>query len=148
MISHKIWRFLVAVFSLLMALSYALLIVKKGTTLDGNAIQGGVFLSAGVGLIYHLFKGQREEQEMSGPLTSQAIAEYECALETLGNIIAARSQAIHEERTKEHPDDQKIADLRKEQGELVIERNRLMIEDTDGIRRVISNYGAQVRAQI
>ncbi|QCY09605.1 hypothetical protein ELQ88_00495 (plasmid) [Pseudomonas sp. MPC6] len=85
---------------------------------------------------------------MPGPLTSQQVAEYECAMETIGNAIAARSQAIHEERANPEPNKERLDRLRQEQAELVLERSRISIDDVDSVRRVIAHYGAQVRAQI
>jgi hypothetical protein len=148
MTNSKIWPSIVAGFSLLLGLSYFLLIFNKGGAIDGQAVQGVIFLLASFALLYRIFKRKMEKPVMSEPLTSQAIAEYECALETLGNVVAHLSEAIHDERAKPHPDKQKIEDMRQQQTNLVIERSRLMIEDSDEIRRVISNYGAQVRAQV
>jgi hypothetical protein len=85
---------------------------------------------------------------MPGPLTSQQVAEYECAMETIGNAIAERSQAIHEERSKTEPDTVVLSKLRQEQADLVVERSRISIDDVDSVRRAIDIYGVQVRAKI
>ncbi len=145
---QRIWRTTVGVGSLLIGLSYAVLTVRNGFSVAGELVHAALFFAAGFALIYHSFKPQHEGSQMPGPLTSQQVAEYECAMETIGNAIAARSQAIHEERAKPEPNKELLDRLRQEQAELVLERSRISIDDVDSVHRAIANYGAQVRAQI
>ncbi|RMN07304.1 MULTISPECIES: hypothetical protein [Pseudomonas syringae group] len=148
MLRHRIWRTSVAIGSCIIGLSYAVLSVHHGFEVPGELFHAALFLAAGIALLYHTFKRQNEGSQMPGPLTSQQIAEYECAMETIGNALAARSQAIHDERSKAEPNQEALSKLRQEQADLVIERSKISIDDVDSVRRVIANYGAQVRAQI
>ena len=148
MLKQRIWRTCVAIGSSIIGLSYAVLAVHHGFDVPGELVHAALFLAAGIALLYQTFKRQHEGSQMPGPLTSQQVAEYECAMETIGNALAARSQAIHEERSKAEPDLEALAKLRQDQAELVLERSKISIDDVDTVRRVIANYGAQVRAQI
>jgi hypothetical protein len=145
---QRLWRTTVAIGSSLIGLSYAVLSVRNGFGVPGELVHAALFLAAGIALLHHTFKRQQEGSQMPGPLTSQQIAEYECAMETIGNAIAARSQAIHEERSKPEPDAKLLSKLRQEQADLVVERSKISVDDVDTVRRVIANYGAQVRAYI
>ena len=98
--SQRIWRTTVGGGSLLIGLSYAVLSVRHGFSVAGELVHAALFFAAGIALICHTVKPQREGSQMPGPLTSQQVAEYECAMETIGNALAVRSQAIHEERAK------------------------------------------------
>jgi hypothetical protein len=145
---QRLWRTTVAIGSSLIGLSYAVLSVRHGFGVPGELVHAALFLATGIALLHHTFKRQQEGSQMPGPLTSQQIAEYECAMETIGNAIAARSQAIHEERSKPAPDAKLLSKLRQEQADLVVERSKISLDDGDTVRRVIANYGAQVRAHI
>lgn len=148
MLRHRLWRTTVAIGSSLIGVSYAVLSVRHGFDVPGELLHAALFLAAGMALLHHTFKRQHEGSMMPGPLTSQQIAEYECAMETIGNAIAVRSQAIHEERCKAEPDMVVLSKLRQEQADLVVERSRISIDDVDSVRRAIDIYGAQVRAEI
>ena len=145
---QRLWRTTVAIGSSLIGLSYAVLSVRHGFDVPGELVHAALFLAAGIALLHHTLKRQQEGSQMPGPLTSQQIAEYECAMETIGNAIAARSQAIHEERSKAEPSAEVLSKLRQEQADIVLERSKISIDDVDTVRRVIANYGAQVRAHI
>nr|WP_237236289.1 hypothetical protein [Pseudomonas syringae] len=148
MTKQRVWRTTVATGSSLIGLSYAVLAVHHGFDVPGELVHAALFLTAGIALLHHTFKRQDEGSQMPGPLTSQQVAEYECAMETIGNAIAERSQAIHEERSKTEPDTVVLSKLRQEQADLVVERSRISIDDVDSVRRAIDIYGAQVRAKI
>ncbi|CAG9260928.1 conserved hypothetical protein [Burkholderia diffusa] len=77
--------------------------------------------------------------------TDEQLANYECALETIGNVIALKARAIAAETAKSKPDEAVIAALRAEQIELVDERSRLRIGDSEAVARAIEVYGKQVR---
>ena len=61
----------------------------------------------------------------------------------LVKVTDSQAQSIFDSWLKERLDQ-----LRQEQADIVIERSRISIDDVDTVRRVIANYGAQVRAQI
>ena len=78
--------------------------------------------------------------------TDEQLANYECALETIGNAIAVKARDIESERAKSAPDERRIEDLLCEQANLVNERNSLRIGDRDAIDRAIEQYGKLVRS--
>ncbi len=78
--------------------------------------------------------------------TDEQLADYECALETIGNVIALKARDIEEEKAKPTPDDDRLAELLRQQAELAGERSRLRIGDHDAVARAIEQYGALVRA--
>ena len=80
--------------------------------------------------------------------TDDQLADYECAVETIGNVIALKARDIADEKAKIHPDNARIEMLRREQAELGAERSRLRIEDREAIARVIAQYGKTVRMGI
>lgn len=81
-------------------------------------------------------------------LTDEQLSNYECALETIGNVIALKARDIAEEQAKPSPDTNRITELRQQQAELAGERNRLRIRDDDAVIRVIEHYGNLVRASL
>lgn len=78
--------------------------------------------------------------------TDEQLADYECAVETIGNVIALKARDIAIEQAKSQPDEALIDRLRREQADLVRERNQLRLEDRDAIARAIAHYGQIVRA--
>jgi hypothetical protein len=80
--------------------------------------------------------------------TDEQLADYECAVETIGNVIALKARDIAAEKAKSEPDNARIDALRGEQSELVLERSRLRIEDRDATARAIEQYGNLVRASV
>ena len=81
-------------------------------------------------------------------LADEQLSNYECALETIGNVIALRARDIAKEQAKPEPDTNRITELRRQQAELTGERNRLRIHDDDTVARVIGHYGSLVRASL
>ncbi len=77
--------------------------------------------------------------------TDEQLADYECALETIGNVIALKARDIEEEKAKNAPDADRLADLRQLQAELAGERSRLRIDDHNAVTRTIRQYGQIVR---
>ncbi|WP_240647142.1 MULTISPECIES: hypothetical protein [Burkholderia cepacia complex] len=57
-------------------------------------------------------------------LTDEQLSNYECALETIGNVIALKARDIAEEQAKPSPDTNRITELRRQQAELAGERKR------------------------
>lgn len=80
--------------------------------------------------------------------TDDQLADYECAVETIGNVIALKARDIADEKAEINPDNARIEMLRREQAELSAERSRLRIEDREAIARVIAQYGKTVRMGI
>ncbi len=78
--------------------------------------------------------------------TDEQLADYECALETIGNVIALTARDIAEEKAKPKPDADRLTDLRRRQADLVAERSGLRIGDHDAVARAIEQYGKLVRA--
>ncbi|ASW04357.1 MULTISPECIES: hypothetical protein [Burkholderiaceae] len=78
--------------------------------------------------------------------TDEQLADYECALETIGNVIALKARDIEEEKAKSAPDADRITELRRQQAELADERSRLRIGNHDAVARAIEQYGKLVRA--
>lgn len=78
--------------------------------------------------------------------TDEQLADYECALETIGNVIALKARDIEEETAKPAPDADRLAELRRQQAELAGERSRLRINDHDAVARAVEQYGRLVRA--
>ncbi|ABO60533.1 conserved hypothetical protein (plasmid) [Burkholderia vietnamiensis G4] len=78
--------------------------------------------------------------------TDEQLADYECALETIGNVIALKARDIETEKTKPSPNSDRIDELRRQQAELADERSRLRIGDHDAVARAIEQYGRLVRA--
>lgn len=81
--------------------------------------------------------------------TDEQLADYECALETIGNVIALKARDIEEEKAKAKAknalDADRLADLRQLQAELAGERSRLRIDDHNAVTRTIRRYGQIVR---
>ncbi|CAJ6511298.1 Uncharacterised protein [Burkholderia pseudomallei] len=78
--------------------------------------------------------------------TDEQLADYECALETIGNAIALKARGIEEEKAKPVPNADRLADLRQQQAELAGERRSLRIGDHDAVAHTIRRYGQIVRA--
>ncbi|MBU9371920.1 hypothetical protein KTE69_26585 [Burkholderia multivorans] len=78
--------------------------------------------------------------------TDDQLANYETALETIGNVIAIASRDIAEEREKSQPDARLIDELLELQKQLNCERRNLRIEDKTAVRKAIEIYGRIVRS--
>jgi hypothetical protein len=78
--------------------------------------------------------------------TTESLARYETAQETLGMLVAMRTRWIYEEEQKAVPDVGKIAQWKKEQAYFVDEDDALLFTDSSEIERVITVYGPQVKA--
>ncbi|MCA8005158.1 hypothetical protein [Burkholderia cenocepacia] len=77
--------------------------------------------------------------------TNEQLANYECALETIGNVIALKARDLAEESAKLAPDAGQLTKLRQQQAEFAGERSRLRIGDHNAITRAIEQYGKIVR---
>ncbi|CAJ8399056.1 Uncharacterised protein [Burkholderia pseudomallei] len=78
--------------------------------------------------------------------TDDQLADYETALETIGNVIAIASRDIAEEREKSRPDVRRIDELLELQKRLSDERRSLRIDDAAIVQRTIETYGQIVRS--
>lgn len=78
--------------------------------------------------------------------TDDQLADYETALETIGNVIAIASRDIAEEREKSRPDVRRIDELLEFQKRLSDERRSLRIDDAAIVQRTIETYGQIVRS--
>ncbi len=81
-----------------------------------------------------------------GRWTDDQLANYETALETIGNVIAIASRDIAEEREKIQPDADRINELLALQARLNQDRNRLRIRDDAAVRKATEIYSEIVRA--
>ena len=75
----------------------------------------------------------------------EAIA-YECACETITNLMAIKSGQIYREEKKENPDGKLIAKLEEESSRLHRERVELQLKDHVNVERICVEYGAIIRA--
>ena len=78
--------------------------------------------------------------------TDDQLANYETALETIGNVIAIASRDVAEERGKIQPDTDRINELLAVQARLNQERNCLRIHDDAAVRKATEIYSKIVRA--
>lgn len=74
------------------------------------------------------------------------LANYETALETIGNVIAIVSRDVAEERGKIQPDTDRINALLTLQARLSQERNCLRIHGDAAVRKATEIYSKIVRA--
>lgn len=91
---------------------------------------------------------RRFQLEPDHPLldTTERLATFETAQETLGMLISMRSAWIAEEETKSEPDLARIAEWSGERDAFVDQELSLRFTDTVGIARVLKTYGPIVRA--
>lgn len=87
-----------------------------------------------------------ERVDNMGRWTDDQLANYETALETIGNVIAIASRDIAEEREKIQPDADRINELLALQARLNQDRNRLRIRDDAAVRKATEIYSEIVRA--
>lgn len=78
--------------------------------------------------------------------TDDQLADYETALETIGNVIAIASRDIAKEREKCRPDAHRIDELLELQRRLGDERRSLRIDDEVAVQKAIEAYGQIVRS--
>ncbi|KIX44687.1 hypothetical protein SY87_19475 [Burkholderia pseudomallei] len=78
--------------------------------------------------------------------TDDQLANYEMALETIGNVIAITSHDIAHEREKMPPDADRINELLALQRRLSQERQRLRIDNEAAVRKATEIYCKIVRA--
>lgn len=71
---------------------------------------------------------------------------YEIAQETIGFMMAMRTEAIHDEKKKAQPDAGKIAQWNREFDQLDTELYGLRLDDDSGIQRVLDEYCPIVKA--
>lgn len=77
--------------------------------------------------------------------TTERLARFETAQETIGFLMALRSTWIADERAKRSPDLAKIAHWSAERDRYWDEQDALSYDDQAAIERVIINYGPLVR---
>ncbi|ARK99989.1 hypothetical protein [Burkholderia pseudomallei] len=78
--------------------------------------------------------------------TDDQLANYETALETVGNVIAIASRDIAAKRQKSQPDADRINELLILQRRLNQERHSLRIDDDAAVRKAVGLYSKIVRA--
>jgi hypothetical protein len=71
---------------------------------------------------------------------------YEIAQETIGFMMAMRTEAIYDEKKKAAPDTAKIAQWNQEFDQLDNELYGLRLDDDAGIQRVLDEYCPIVKA--
>jgi len=74
------------------------------------------------------------------------VIDYECARETIGDMISIYVAQIAEEENKPNPDQSKLDELEAVCRKLGEERNRLHVDDQVHVKRINDIYGAKVRA--
>jgi len=80
--------------------------------------------------------------------TTEKLARYETALETLGLMVAMRTHWIEDQLKQAVPDAARISQWEKEQDQFEQEESALLFEDTAGIENVIDTYGPVVRSHV
>lgn len=80
--------------------------------------------------------------------TTEKLARYETAQETIGVLIAMRSKWIYEEEQKPEPNQGLIRQWESEQDTFHDELNDLLIDDDDKIERVLNEYAPIVKAHM
>lgn len=78
--------------------------------------------------------------------TDDQLANYETALETIGNVIAITSRDIANDQEKMQPDADRISELLALQRRLNHERHDLRIDDDAAVQKAIEIYSKIVRA--
>jgi len=91
---------------------------------------------------------RRFQLEPDHPLldTTERLAAFETAQETLGMLISMRSSWIAAEEDKPEPDRTRIAEWAGERDAFVDQELSLRFTDTEGIAHVLKTYGPIVRA--
>lgn len=85
-------------------------------------------------------------QPQNGSTYQERLNLYEIAQETVGFMMAMRTEAIHDEQKKEQPDTAKIAQWHKEFDKLDGELYGLRLDDDAAIQRVLDEYCPIVKA--
>lgn len=80
--------------------------------------------------------------------TTERLARFETAQETIGFLMALRTTWISDERAQPSPDLAKIACWNAERERYWDEQDALRYDDLAGIERVIKDYGPLVRAAV
>jgi len=119
---------------------------ELSTTADW--LQSAIFLILGLALITKAFTPKKKDNSMPAQWTDHQLAAFEAAMETIGNMIALKARDIHNERSKDEPNQALIDQLRAEQAELVVERSRLRIDDNLAVAHAIERYGPIVKASV
>ncbi|CAJ7143549.1 Uncharacterised protein [Burkholderia pseudomallei] len=78
--------------------------------------------------------------------TDDQLANYETALETIGNVIAITARDVADERKELQPDADLINELLTLQRKLNQERYSLRINDDAAVRKAIEIYGKIIGA--
>ncbi len=85
-------------------------------------------------------------QLQNGRTYQERLNLYEIAQETVGFMMAMRTEAIYDEKKKEQPDAAKIAQWNKEFDKLDDELYGLRLDDDEAIQRVLNEYCPIVKA--
>ena len=80
--------------------------------------------------------------------TTERLARFETAQETIGFLMALRTTWISDERAQPAPDLAKIARWSAERDRYWDEQDALSYDDQAAIERVIKDYGPLVRAAV
>ena len=80
------------------------------------------------------------------PLWTQeeAIA-YECARETMNDMVAICSSRIAKEKKKANPNLQKIQSLYSQRLKFLKERDLISLHDQETIQKIFKNYGSKIK---
>ncbi|RDH41815.1 hypothetical protein [Zooshikella ganghwensis] len=78
--------------------------------------------------------------------TTEKLARYETAQETIGVLIAIRSKWIYEEEQKPEPNQDLIKQWRAEKHQFQYELDELLIDDDEKIETILNEYAPIVKA--
>ncbi|GHU14435.1 hypothetical protein FACS189441_4070 [Betaproteobacteria bacterium] len=79
-------------------------------------------------------------------VTMEQLARFENAQETLGMMVAIRTNWITQERRRDNPDNEKIACWQSERQEYEVMEDALRLDNEAEINRVLTTYNPQVRS--
>jgi len=144
--NNRIMRLFVGALSALVGLAMAINSRLNELSTTADWLQSAIFLILGLALITKAFTPKKKDNSMPAQWTDHQLAAFEAAMETIGNMIALKARDIHNERSKDEPNQALIDQLRAEQAELVVERSRLRIDDNVAVAHAIERYGPIVKA--
>ena len=85
--------------------------------------------------------------EMEDLSMTQRLALYETAIETLGMMVAVRSEWISAERKKSNPNKSLINKWEDEQIDFFLQDERLLLHDTAKIEEIIAVYAPIIKKE-
>ena len=91
-------------------------------------------------------KNVTQIQNPNEPLwTQEESIAYECARETMNDMVAICSSLVAQEKKKADPDLQRIASLYGERLTFLKERDSINLHDQATIQKIFNNYGSKIK---